>query len=128
MNPIINDIEKEYLKAEKPVFEIGDTVDVHVKIVEGEKERVQVFSGVVISRKGSGIRENFTVRRTVQGQGIERIFPLNSPSIVDIKVNRKARVRRSKLYFLRSRRGKAARLTERRMAPVSKKGKKGKKK
>lgn len=124
MNRIIDDIEKDYIKDEKPVFEIGDTVDVHVKIVEGEKERVQVFSGVVIARKGSGIRENFTVRRTVQGQGVERIFPLNSPNIVDIKVNRKARVRRSKLYFLRSRHGKAARLKERRMTPTGKKGKK----
>lgn len=114
MNRIIENLEKGYMKDDVPEFEIGDSVDVHVKIVEGDKERVQIFSGTVIGRKGSGMRESFTVRRIVQGQGIERVFPIHSPSIVDIQVTRKSKVRRSKLYFLRSRRGKSARLKERR--------------
>ena len=114
MNQIIDNVEKGYMKDDVPEFEIGDTVDVHVKIVEGDKERVQIFSGTVIGRKGSGMRESFTVRRIVQGQGVERVFPIHSPSIVDIKVRRKSNVRRSKLYFLRDRRGKSARLKERR--------------
>ena len=118
MNEIIKDVEKDYLKSEVPDFEIGDTVDVHVKIVEGEKERIQIFSGVVISRKGSGMREAFTVGRIVQGEGVERVFPLHSPNTVDIKVRRRAKVRRAKLYYLRDRRGKAARLKERRGAPI----------
>lgn len=113
MNPIIKDVEKEYLKDKVPEFLIGDTVDVHVRIVEGDKERVQVFSGVVIARRGSGMRESFTVRRVVQGEGVERVFPLHSPGIVDVEVKRRAKVRRAKLYFLRQRRGKAARLKER---------------
>lgn len=125
MNEIIKDVEKDYLKSEVPDFEIGDTVDVYVKIVEGEKERIQIFSGVVIARKGSGMREAFTVRRIVQGEGVERVFPLHSPNIVDIKVRRRAKVRRAKLYYLRDRRGKATRLKERRGAPiVNKKSKK----
>lgn len=114
MNQIINDIEKEYRRKDPLDFGIGDTVDVHVRIVEGEKERVQIFSGTVISRKGSGMREAFTVRRIVQGEGVERVFPLNAPSVVDVKVRRRSKVRRSKLYFLRARRGKAARLKEKR--------------
>ena len=120
MNRIINEVEKEYLKDDVPEFEIGDNVDVHVKIVEGDKERVQIFSGTVIARKGSGMRENFTVRRIVQGEGVERVFPIHSPSIVDITVRRKAVVRRSKLYYLRTRRGKSARLRERRVAQPKK--------
>lgn len=114
MNQVINDIEKEYMKPEVPDFQIGDTVEVRVKIVEGEKERVQVFSGVVIARKGSGIRSNFTVRRIVQGEGVERVFPLHSPNIVGVTVTRGAKVRRAKLYYLRDRKGKSARLKERR--------------
>ncbi len=114
MNRIINDIEKEYLRDDRPQFDIGDLVDVHVRIVEGEKERIQIFSGTVIARKGSGMRETFTVRRMVQGEGVERVFPVNAPSVADIKVRRRAKVRRSKLYFLRGRRGKSARLKERR--------------
>ncbi len=114
MKDIIREIEKEYQKPSVADFGIGDAVDVHVKIVEGDKERVQVFSGVVISRKHAGTRSTFTVRRIVQGEGVERIFPVHSPSIVDIKVVRKAKVRRSKLYYLRRRTGKGARLRERR--------------
>jgi large subunit ribosomal protein L19 len=114
VNQIIRQIEKEYEKPSVPDFDVGDAVDVHVKIVEGDKERIQVFSGVVIARKHSGIRATFTVRRIVQGEGVERVFPLHSPSIVDIKVGRKAKVRRSKLYYLRRLTGKAARLRERR--------------
>jgi large subunit ribosomal protein L19 len=112
LNQIIRDIEKQYQKSDVGEFRVGDTVDVHVKIVEGDKERVQVFSGVVISRKGSGTRESFTVRRIVQGEGVERVFPLHSPSIVDVRVTRRSKVRRAKLYYLRKRRGKSARLRE----------------
>lgn len=114
MKPIIREIEKEYQKASVPPFDVGDTVDVHVKIVEGDKERIQVFSGLVIAKRNAGVRETFTVRRIVQGEGVERVFPLHSPSIVDIKVQRKSKVRRSKLYYLRARTGKSARLRERR--------------
>ncbi len=114
MNGIIEEIEKQYLKKDVPDFKIGDLVDVHVRIVEGDKERVQVFSGTVIARKGAGTRETFTVRRIVQGEGVERVFPLHSPNVVEIRPQRRAKVRRSKLYYLRGRRGKAARLRERR--------------
>ncbi len=114
MNELIKQIEKEYQKESVPEFEVGDTVDVHVKIIEGEKERIQIFSGVVVSRKHSGTRAMFTVRRIVQGEGVERVFPLHAPSIVEIQVKRQARVRRSKLYYLRDRTGKGARLRERR--------------
>ena len=100
------------LKKEIPDFRIGDTVNVSVRITEGEKERTQVFTGTVISRKGSGVSENFTVRRVVNNQGVERIFPLHSPKIADIEVARTGMVRRAKLYFLRSRVGKATRLKE----------------
>src|SRR5207249_6103378 len=100
-------------------FEIGDTVDVHQKILEGEKERTQVFSGLVISRKGDGMREMFTVRRVVQGEGVERTFPLNSPKIAKIDVKRSGKVRRAKLYYLRDRVGKATRLRERKNKPAA---------
>jgi large subunit ribosomal protein L19 len=96
-----------------PKFEIGDTVDVHQRILEGQKERVQVYSGVVIARRGEGAREMFTVRRIVQGEGVERIFPVNSPKIAKIEVKRTGHVRRAKLYYLRDRVGKATRLRER---------------
>ncbi len=102
------------LKAELPVFEIGDTVDVLVRIIEGQKERIQIFNGTVIARRGSGIHEMFTVRRIVAGQGVERVFPIHSPRVADVKVVRKAHVRRAKLYFLRDRIGKATVLRERR--------------
>lgn len=107
-------VEKRFLKREIPHFEVGDTVDVHCRIVEGDKERIQVFSGVVIARSGSGTREMFTVRRIVQGEGVERKFPLHSPLIAKIVVRRSAVVRRAKLYFLRERVGKAVKLRERR--------------
>ncbi len=107
-------VEQGSLKSEPPVFEIGDTVEVHTKILEGEKERVQVFSGVVIAMSGSGTREMFTVRRIVAGEGVERKFPLHSPRIDKVVVKRHGVVRRAKLYYLRDRVGKATRLKERR--------------
>jgi large subunit ribosomal protein L19 len=96
-----------------PKFEIGDTVDVHVRILEGDKERIQVYNGVVIARSGSGTREMFVVRRIVQGEGVERKFPIHSPRIADIVVKRSGKVRRAKLYYLRGRSGKSVRLKER---------------
>ena len=96
-----------------PKFEIGDTVDVHQRILEGSKERTQIFNGVVIARRGQGMRETFTVRRIVQGEGVERVFPVHSPKIARIDVKKTGRVRRAKLYYLRGRVGKATRLRER---------------
>ena len=107
-------VEKDSLKEEVPEFEIGDLVEVHTKILEGEKERVQVFAGTVIARSGGGSREMFTVRRIVAGEGVERKFPLHSPRIDKVVVQRSSVVRRAKLYFLRDRVGKATRLKERR--------------
>ena len=107
-------VEKDSLKTEVPEFEIGDTVEVHTKILEGEKERVQVFAGTVIARNGGGSREMFTVRRIVAGEGVERKFPLHSPRVEQVVVQRSSIVRRAKLYFLRDRVGKATRLKERR--------------
>jgi large subunit ribosomal protein L19 len=111
---VMNLVEKASMKQEVANFAIGDTVDVHCRILEGEKERIQIFNGVVIARSGSGTREMFTVRRIVQGEGVERKFPLHSPRIAKIEVTRSAVVRRAKLYFLRDRVGKAVRLRERR--------------
>lgn len=113
---ILASVEKSSLKpAEELVdFAIGDTVDVHTKIMEGDKERIQIFSGVVIARSGSGLREMFTVRRIVAGQGVERKFPLHTPRIAKIEIKRSGRVRRAKLYYMRERSGKATRLRERR--------------
>ena len=111
---ILEKVEKSSLKENPPQFEIGDTVDVHVKILEGSKERIQIFSGVVIARAGSGSRETFTVRRIVAGEGVERKFPIHSPRIDKVEVKRSGVVRRAKLYFLRDRVGKAVRLRERR--------------
>jgi large subunit ribosomal protein L19 len=113
---ILASVEKSSLKPAEDIqkFEIGDTVDVHTKILEGEKERIQVFSGVVIARSGSGSKEMFTVRRIVAGEGVERKFPLHSPRIAKIDVKRSAVVRRAKLYYMRDRSGKSARLRERR--------------
>lgn len=108
-------VEEASFKENKPEFEIGDTVDVHTKILEGNKERVQVFSGVVIARSGSGTREMFVVRRIVAGEGVERKFPVHSPKIEKVEVKRRSVVRRAKLYFLRERSGKAVRLKERRV-------------
>lgn len=111
-------VESESLKSDVPLFEIGDTVDVHTRILEGAKERIQVFSGVVLARSGSGTRETFVVRRLVAGEGVERKFPLHSPKIADIVVKRSSQVRRAKLYYLRDRIGKAVRLKERRRVPA----------
>jgi large subunit ribosomal protein L19 len=112
-NRLLEKVEAVGIKKDIPSFAIGDTVDVHQKILEGGKERTQVFNGVVISRKGEGLREMFTVRRIVQGEGVERIFPLHSPKISKIEVKRTGEVRRAKLYYLRDRVGKATRLRER---------------
>lgn len=112
---LIELVEKGSLKADVPQFDVGDTVDVHNKILEGNKERIQVFSGVVIAKSGTGSREMFTVRRIVAGQGVERKFPLHSPRIAKVEVKRSSVVRRAKLYFLRDRVGKSVRLKERRV-------------
>src|SRR5437763_5100022 len=120
-NRLMQFVEEGQLRKDMPDFAIGDQVDVHLRILEGQKERVQVFSGTVISRRGSGMREMFTVRRIVQGEGVERIFPLNSPKIAKVDIKRTGRVRRAKLYYLRKRVGKATRLRERRVkAPAAK--------
>ena len=107
-----SDIEKQWMKTEIPEFAIGDTVDVKVKIKEGDKERLQTFSGTVIARRGRGPAEAVTVRRIVQGEGVERVFPLHAPTIADINVVRRGDVRRAKLYYLRDRVGKATRVKE----------------
>src|ERR671910_3653640 len=109
---ILELVEKSSLKTEVPEFSIGDTVDVHTKILEGDKERIQVFTGVVIARSGSGSREMFTVRRIVSGEGVERKFPLHSPKVAKIEVKRSGVTRRAKLYYLRDRVGKSVRLRE----------------
>jgi large subunit ribosomal protein L19 len=109
---MIDLIEKENLKEKIPEFGVGDIVDVHVKLVEGDKERIQIFNGIVIAKKGTGVRETFTVRRIVQGEGVERVFPIHSPNVKDIKVKKSHKIRRAKLYYLRDRSGKSARLKE----------------
>ena len=106
-------LEQTFPTNSVPVFEIGDTVRVHVKVIEGEKERVQVFEGVVIARKGKKISETFTVRKISYGVGVERVFPVNSPNIAKIDVIRKGKVRRAKLYYLRDKKGKQAKVAER---------------
>ena len=113
-NAMIALVEETGLKKDMPDFAIGDQVEVHQRILEGEKERVQIFAGVVISRRGEGMRSMFTVRRIVQGEGVERTFPLHSPKIAKVEVKRTGVVRRAKLYYLRERVGKATRLRERR--------------
>jgi large subunit ribosomal protein L19 len=112
MNTIIDKINKEQLKEAPPDFSIGDTVKVHVTIREGDKERVQLFSGTVIGRGGHDINETFTVRRVAFGLGVERVFPIHSPRIVDVEVIKRGDVRRAKLYYLRDRQGKDARVKE----------------
>ena len=114
MSDLLLEVEKPNLRADVPVFAPGDSVRVHVKVREGEKERIQVFAGVVIARRGGGARETFAVRKISSGIGVERIFPLHSPVIDRIEVERKGSVRRSKLYYLRGRKGKAARIDEKR--------------
>ena len=112
MNEIIRSIENEQLRPNLPKFSIGDTVKVQVKVVEGTRERLQAFEGVVIARRNGSCRETFTVRRTSYGVGVERTFPLHSPRVDSITVTRKGKVRRAKLYYLRERSGKAAKVKE----------------
>ncbi len=113
MNPVVQDIENRQLRNDIPDFQPGDTVRVHVRIKEGDKERLQAFEGVVIARKHSGVRETITVRKTSFGVGVERIFPIHASIIDHIDVVRRGRVRRAKLYYLRKLRGKASRIRER---------------
>ncbi len=108
----INTIEEGY-KRDIPQFRVGDNVKVHVKVIEGGKERIQQYSGLVISRKGSGIRETFMVRKVSSGIGVERIFPIHSPTIIKIEVTRRGAVRRAKLYYIRDKKGKDAKIKER---------------
>ncbi len=110
---MLDAVESKCLRENIPHFEVGDIVDVHCRIKEGDKTRTQVFTGTVIARRGRGISETFMVRRIVAGEGVERIFPLHSPSVVDVKPVRSGKTRRAKLYFLRQRTGKAVRLTHR---------------
>ncbi len=112
MKPIIREVTKDQLRKDIPDFRPGDTVRVHVKVVEGQRERIQVFEGVVLARRGTGISETFTVRKVSYNVGVERIFPLHSPRIAKIEVVRRGKVRRAKLYYLRKLRGKAARIKE----------------
>lgn len=121
-SPLISMIESRQLNEELPDFRPGDTVKVHVRIMEGEKERIQIFEGVVLKRSGGGVRETFTVRKISYGIGVERIFPVHSPKIARLEVVSFGRVRRAKLYYLREREGKAARIrTSRdRKGPVNK--------
>ena len=111
---IISVLEQEQLRADIPAFRAGDTVRVHVKVVEGSRERIQVFEGLVINRQGGSVRETFTVRRIASGVGVERTFPLHSPRLAKIEVIRRGVVRRAKLYYLRYLTGKAARIREKR--------------
>jgi len=113
MSDLMN-VERPYLKEGLPDFRAGDSLKVHVRVVEGNKERVQIFQGVVIARRGGGTRESFTVRKISGSIGVERVFPLHSPSLAKIEVVRRGKVRRAKLYYLRQLRGKAARIEERR--------------
>jgi large subunit ribosomal protein L19 len=117
----LQEIESAYLRTDVvPEFRAGDTVKIHVRVSEGDKQRIQLFQGVVISRKGDGTRESFTVRKISGGVGVERVFPLNAPVVDKIEVVRRGRVRRAKLYYLRNLRGKAARIEERRYDPTKK--------
>ncbi len=109
---LLRNIEQAHMKDDIPAFQVGDTVEVGYRIREGDRQRVQVFSGVCIARKGSGNRETFTVRRIVQGEGVERVFPLHSPNIRSIEVSRRGRVRRAKLHYLRGLKGRATRVQE----------------
>lgn len=105
---ILTKIESEQFKSDITPFNVGDTVKVHTRVVEGDKERIQIYSGIVIGRKGTGLNENFTVRRVSYGEGVERVFPIHSPRIAKIEVERRGAVRRAKLNYLRSRKGKSA--------------------
>ena len=110
---LLEKIESEQFRKDKAEFGVGDSVRVHTKVVEGDKERIQIFSGVVIGKRGRGLNETFTVRRISYGEGVERVFPVYSPLVDSVIVIRKGRVRRAKLYYLRGRRGKSARIAER---------------
>ena len=112
---LLKQVEESSLREDPLHFEVGDTVDVHTRILEGDKERVQVFSGIVIARRGGGTRETFTVRRIVSGEGVERTFPVHSPKIAKLEIKRHGKTRRSKLFYLRERVGKKTRLAERRV-------------
>jgi large subunit ribosomal protein L19 len=112
MHHLIQEITKEQMRTDLPDFRPGDTVRVHVKVVEGNRERIQVFEGVVIKRRGAGISETFTVRKVSYGVGVERTFPVHTPKIAKLEVVRRGKVRRAKLYYLRQLRGKAARIKE----------------
>jgi large subunit ribosomal protein L19 len=108
MNRIIDAIEKEQFKNQIPTFRVGDSVRVHTRVVEGDKERIQIFAGIVIGRKGRGLNETFTVRRISYGEGVERVFPMHSPRIAKVEVEKQGHIRRAKLNYLRSRKGKEA--------------------
>jgi len=110
---LIHELETSRMKEDLPIFNVGDTVEVETLIREGGKDRKQLFSGVVIGVKGRGIRRNFTVRRIVQGEGVERVFPFHSPLVTDVRVKKRGTVRRAKLYYLQQRSGKRARIRER---------------
>jgi large subunit ribosomal protein L19 len=124
-NRLMAAVEETGLKKDLPPLAVGDTVDVHQRILEGTKERIQIFNGVVIALRGEGMRAMMTVRRIVQGEGVERIFPLNSPKIARIDIKRSGRVRRAKLYYMRNLVGKATRLRERKAKPTADGEKKG---
>lgn len=111
-SPLIKLVEKSYLKPTIPTFHVGDTVDVHTRIVEGEKERIQIYNGVVIARRGTGFNAVFMVRRIVNNEGVERTFLVHSPNVVNVTIKRRGKVRRAKLYYLRHRVGKARKLRE----------------
>jgi large subunit ribosomal protein L19 len=108
MNQVIDTIEKEQQKSEAKAFAVGDSVRVHTRVVEGDKERIQIFAGIVIGRKGRGLNETFTVRRISYGEGVERVFPLHSPRVAKVEVEQQGRARRAKLNYLRTRKGKEA--------------------
>jgi len=108
MSNIIEKINKEQVKKDVAVFNVGDTVKVHTRVIEGDKERIQIFAGIVIARKGHGINEAFTVRKISYGEGVERVFPLHSPKVAKIEVTKSGRVRRARLHYLRKRQGKEA--------------------
>jgi len=111
---ILREVTSHQLKTDLPEFRSGDTLRIHVRVIEGDKERIQIFEGDVIQRKGSGIQETFTVRKVTQGVAVERIFPLHSPRIARIENIRRGKVRRARLFYLRTRKGKAARIKEKR--------------
>lgn len=116
----IQELEKEFIREDIPEFQVGDTISVHTKIVEGTKERIQLFQGTVIARKGTGLSETFTMHRVAYGEGMERVFLLHSPRVVKIEIVREGKVRRAKLYYLRGKQGKAAKIKGRVVARAKK--------